>query len=256
MSQKTLHLLYSIVLSVMLVVAGICLCIACVGIYLSGDKPPFSPEAVADAFAGIAIPVYLCLALVILGFVLDGFLPDKKKKPSLQKQYAGILARLYEKADMRYAAPNQQATISALQKERKLYKAITLVLLAASTVVFLAYSLNIQNFHKTEINGSMVKAMSVFVPCLGVPFLWAIVGAYLERKSIIAEIAIVKQIVSSGATSSEITPKKTSRAFPLILRYGILAAGIAFVICGLLNGGTQDVLTKAINICTECVGLG
>ncbi len=35
----------------------------------------------------------------------------------------------------------------------------------------------------------------------------------------------------------------------LILAAGLIAAGI-------LNGGLKDVLIKAINICTECIGLG
>ena len=34
----------------------------------------------------------------------------------------------------------------------------------------------------------------------------------------------------------------------------ILAAGL--ITAGILNGGLNDVLIKAINICTECIGLG
>ena len=36
----------------------------------------------------------------------------------------------------------------------------------------------------------------------------------------------------------------------------ILAVAVSILIYGYMNGGTADVLTKAINICTECVGLG
>lgn len=32
--------------------------------------------------------------------------------------------------------------------------------------------------------------------------------------------------------------------------------GMALVAYGVANGGAMDVLTKAINICTECIGLG
>ncbi|MBR4539430.1 MAG: thioredoxin [Clostridia bacterium] len=36
----------------------------------------------------------------------------------------------------------------------------------------------------------------------------------------------------------------------------ILAAAIVFIFLGIFNGSALDVLTKAINICSECIGLG
>ena len=41
-----------------------------------------------------------------------------------------------------------------------------------------------------------------------------------------------------------------------LLRAALLLAGAACVVAGILNGGLRDVLYKAINICTECIGLG
>jgi hypothetical protein len=41
-----------------------------------------------------------------------------------------------------------------------------------------------------------------------------------------------------------------------ITRYSILAAALVLTVLGFLTGGWQDVLTKAINICSECIGLG
>lgn len=39
-------------------------------------------------------------------------------------------------------------------------------------------------------------------------------------------------------------------------RLAILTLAAAFILLGVLNGGARDVLVKAINICTECIGLG
>lgn len=36
----------------------------------------------------------------------------------------------------------------------------------------------------------------------------------------------------------------------------ILCTAIVFILLGVMNGGAYDVLVKAINICTECIGLG
>lgn len=41
-----------------------------------------------------------------------------------------------------------------------------------------------------------------------------------------------------------------------IARITVLCLGVLFIILGVMNGGARDVLVKAINICTECIGLG
>ena len=40
------------------------------------------------------------------------------------------------------------------------------------------------------------------------------------------------------------------------LRAGLYAVAIVFIVLGVMNGGLRDVLVKAVNICTECIGLG
>ena len=41
-----------------------------------------------------------------------------------------------------------------------------------------------------------------------------------------------------------------------VTRAAVLALAVAFIVLGVLNGGLEDVLTKANAICMECVGLG
>ena len=41
-----------------------------------------------------------------------------------------------------------------------------------------------------------------------------------------------------------------------VVRGIVFAVGVTFLVIGILNGGAHDVLIKAINICTECIGLG
>ena len=40
------------------------------------------------------------------------------------------------------------------------------------------------------------------------------------------------------------------------IRIAVFAAAALLIIAGVANGSVQDVLAKAISICTECVGLG
>ena len=39
-------------------------------------------------------------------------------------------------------------------------------------------------------------------------------------------------------------------------RIAVLIVAIALIAVGIFNGGMRDVFVKAINICTECIGLG
>ncbi len=253
MTTKTIRTVYGIVLSVSAVIAGICLMVACYGIYTSGDRP-FSPAAVAAAFSQIAIPVYICLALVIGGFILDIFLPSGKEKRKVQKQYPLILASLHKKADLSICEEKLHNAIIAEQKKRKIQLFISLGILVVCSAVFLVYALNGNHFHQSEINASMVSAMWWLLPCLAIPFGYAVFAAYYSSKSIRREIELVKLVPKAVGAKPAPAPEKKS-LLPY-LRWGLLAVGIVILVYGYFAGGTADVLTKAINICTECVGLG
>lgn len=254
MTKKRIHMLYGIVLSTMLAISGICLCIACVGIYLSG-KHPFSPEAVAAAFQTIAVPVYLCLALVAGGFLLEGFYPIEKKK-AVTKQEHMLLAALQSKLDESSCAPEIMSAITAQRQQRGRLKSLGLALLAVCSMLFLSYGLNPANFHQSQINTSMLRAMALFSPCLAIPFAYGLFAAYAEKKSICKEIALIRQALSDGSKAPPPVSAPRQRWGLLSVRLALLCAGIAILVYGFLAGGTADVMTKAINICTECVGLG
>ena len=41
-----------------------------------------------------------------------------------------------------------------------------------------------------------------------------------------------------------------------VMKWCLLVLALALTAAGVLSGGTRDVLAKAINICSECIGLG
>ena len=248
---KVIRTVYAIVLSISILIAALCLMAACVEIYRSGDQP-FSSQAVAEHFAGIAFPVYLCIALIAGGFIVDPRLATDSSKRSTQKQYHLILRKLHENYQV-----NSEA-VRALQRSRKLHRIISTSLLALGAVIFLIYGLNPHNYHQTEINTSMINAMWILLPCLAVPFGYAVFTAYHARRSIIKEVELVKQTIADGCPKAEprtnVQPVKNHPQS--IFRWCLLCLAVGILIYGFFAGGTADVLTKAVNICTECVGLG
>ncbi len=262
MTSKRIVAVYSILLSLSLIVAGLCLIVACTdiyrGVYQVGDYR-FSPQAVAAAFRTIEIPVSVCLILILGGILFDIFLPTEKEKKPIEKQYAVILRQQWKKLDLSKCPSPLQKAILKEENTRKLHGVITLDLLLIGSVVFLIYAINGKHFHNVEINSSMIQAMKLFIPCLLVPFGYGIFTAYYCKASIRREIDLVKQALADGCTrpaAQTVSPAPASQSWTVYVKAAIVVIALALMLFGGLNGGTRDVLGKAVNICTECVGLG
>ncbi len=253
-TQIRVHRIYSILLSIVIVIAGICLIAGCLNIYNSGDHP-FSREIVAETFSGIAFPVLLCLGMTILSFILDTVLPSNKEKTPMIKPYPTILSRMYANKDMNQCDETVKEQVTALQKNRKLHSTIRIAVLIIASIVFLIYALNGNNFHQSDINGSMIKAMWILIPCLFVSFGYALFVTIHNEKSMEKEIELLKSVPSANAKKEE-TQSETSEKKLNIFRLSFLFVAVFCLVYGFITGGTADVLTKAINICTECIGLG
>ncbi len=256
MTKKRIYFIYSILLSAALAVAGLCLIAACVGIYRSGQRP-FSREAVAAAFQAIDIPVYFSLLMVLGSIVLNLFWPLESKKKPIEKQYAALLQRQLAKVDLQYCAPHLREAIAKQEASRKIHKLITLVLLGLCSIGFLFYGANTGNFPMEGINDAMVKAMCILIPCLAVPFGYGVFTAYYCRHSIKKELELLKQAISDGCPApAKPSPAPAQKNFLPAVQAAIVCLAVGILLFGLFTGGTKDVLTKAVNICTECVGLG
>ena len=128
------------------------------------------------------------------------------------------------------------------------------MLLSICSIVFLCYGCNSNNFHQSQINASMTKAVIILLVCMAVPFAFALAAAYRAKKSLAKEIELVKQI-PAGETVPQKSADDHSKLL-VIARWALVCVAVAILIYGFCTGGTADVLTKAKNICTECVGLG
>ena len=98
--------------------------------------------------------------------------------------------------------------------------------------------------------------MYVLLPCMAIPFGVSVYAAFACRNSIQKEIALLIEGIAAGYTTSKPAPAPVVKEQLPWLRYALLVLAVGILVYGYFAGGTNDVLTKAINICTECVGLG
>ena len=234
-----------------LAVAAVLLMWQCVAIYQVGDSP-FTRERIAEYFAPIAIPVYICIGLVVAGFALSPLLPAA---PDSKPDRDNITLLRLENKLITTLSDEQEMLVNRMRRHRILHRNITLSLLAIGTAVFLWYALDVEKFSLSDATGSMVNAMKVLLPCVGVPALYGIFTAYFCRHSIKQEIALLRT-APREAQNPVAKAEVKSDVWTLCLQGVLLAAGIGLTVYGLLYNGAVDVLWKAVNICQECIGLG
>lgn len=252
---KLLRVLCSVAVSMMTVVSGLLLMAACLQIYQSGGDQIYTPEKVAAAFAPIALPIYITLGLMAVSFLLAVILPAEKKRLPAQKQYAFLLAKAYEKADLQLCNAELLQKLEQEQKKRRLALALSLAVWGIGGIVFIPYACNGSNY-SSELHlatESIVAVIWWLLPCSLIPTAGSIFAAYYCQKSMIRELELVK--FAPKATSP--LPKETKAAQTLqYVRLAIAVLAVAMIVGGFIAGGTADVLAKAVAICTECVGLG
>ena len=250
--QKVLRVAYYALVSAALAAAAVLLMVACVTIYRSGDHP-FTREVVAAAFAPIAVPVYVCLGLVAAGIVLHPLLPiEDKSDPDLTP---ALCKRMQCRVDLSLCPAELVEKVKRERNTRLAHRLVTLGLLAVGAAVFLVYALDFDHFHISEITASMTAAMWVLLPCVGVPFAYGVFAAYYSRHSQKREIALLKEAPDEVRIQPPATPAKKPVAL-WVARCAVIGLALGFIAGGLAKDGWVDVLTKAINICTECIGLG
>ena len=265
MSKKTAFLIrriYGVVLSVALIVTGVLLMISCVNIYKSGPRP-FTPESISAAFSKIAVFVWVTVGAVILGIILALLFPAEQGKPRVIRQKKATLRQLQSRLNTDLCDAECLASIRKEEKRRTVLRISSVIACVLVSVPAAVYALDLDHFILYQdgvdmLNASVISACLWVIPatliCLGI----CIAFSYLEEASLDRQISLVKgAIAKTGAFAPQDEPAKPTRPkLVWCIRGAILLVALTFIVLGICNGGMADVLSKAINICTECIGLG
>lgn len=251
---KKIHLVYGIVASVLIVALGVALIVACRGIYTSGPRP-YTREAIGGKLRDMSVLLYLNLAAIVGGIVLNIALPLPRAKTKAVRDELVTMQKLAAQAGIPSA--DETSAIEKQQRLRWLYPVLTAGIFGGLAARPAFYLLDRGNFPGADPTAEILAAALVVLPPVLIGLLLCFFCSLLVKKCILKETEIYKQIIAGGNKVSPAATADTEK--PVLLktvRFAVLAVALIFIVVGIFNGSANDVLTKAIKICTECIGLG
>ena len=251
---KRIHLIYGCVAAVLIVALGIALIVSCWGIYQSGPRP-YTHASVGEKLQNLALLIGVSAAAILGGFILNLCLPLQKSKPKALLNELITMKKLAAKAGTPSA--EQKIAIENEQRKRWFFPVITAGIFGGLSARPVFYLTDKANFPALDPNGEITAAAIVALPPAIIGLALCFLCSLLVKKCIIRETEIYKQLIASGNKVAPI-PADEDRKPTLLktVRFAIFAVALVFIVIGIFNGSADDVLKKAIVICTECIGLG
>ena len=254
---EKLRRVYSVFLGIWTLFVGVLFVVQVWRIFLSGGG--FTVESVSVKFFEILVPFIIWAVAVVFGGVFALAFPVFEKpvayidpRSTLKK----LKARLPQNDGDRYAL-----------NARFVAWCVCFFIALACAIVAGVYLMN--SFYEPVANVGflaeheeaerIVRALPWVFAAFGV----AIAVSFFDRYSLQKEIALVKSQIAENAKKGVIVknkslqkPTQSNQRTTLFVRATIGVVAIVLIVWGIINGGMADVLGKAINICTQCIGLG
>lgn len=271
---------YGIALSIFTAVLAVLFISQSLAIFAAGDfrQGAYSRDIVAERILPLNIVMLFWIAAAIVAFALSEAFPVNSRKAKTTDE-KGVLLRLMERVP---ESADGFAELKKIKKEeitRLVLRAVFAVMCIAFAVVCAIYVFNEKNFPAQNLNGEVFGMFKLAAPLLVIAAGAGIGLAMFEKYSVRREIAAVKTLIAAGEKGCAVkNPLKSVKILAFMdnikaflrkiggalssnaglwtVRGIVIVVGIVFVILGVTNGGMRDVFVKAVNICTECIGLG
>lgn len=212
----------------------------------------YSREIVAERFGRIRWAVWVWLVLLILSIFLNAREHINEKKNASPMQPSDQLKLLLER---------REKTPEMLQKEkeRRMLIGVAVIGCAVCAIGVIAYLIAPSSFASRDLEWIMGQMMLHVVPWIIIAFVLMLVIQKLCIQNSQAELELAKKapIKKKEAQAQNGTILLENRAKRQnVARIAVFVVAVLLIIAGITNGGMFDVFVKAINICTECIGLG
>lgn len=263
---ETIRRIYFIFTGVFVIAMGITFICVAADIYYTGDgvNAAFIREVVAERLLQLAIPFIVLIGVIAVGFLFPVF--DHIVKPNNTPRSLRILEKKWLALDQRKESCMPEKNYLKWTNAKRIVLVAESVVMFSSAVAVLCYLFNTAHFLGQNVTSEVLMMVKHVLPWIISSFTVIIFTSCFNAFADLKRLRELKNLVSScGAAEHEKeqthTVHKVNKSFEndkfvWILRVIILILAILFIVFGTLNGGARDVMIKAINICTECIGLG
>lgn len=283
----TVRFVYGIFFSLLSVLVGALFIRQIWSIYASAPQSPYSVESISLHFKQIALPVWLWVAAVAGNILLAYLFPEEKGRPKAYRDRALALSKA--KNSLRL----EGETLSKVEEGGRAhqdFRNTVFVLCAAVMVALSAFAffalvgviylpiVKSEFFSAGDglvdrlVQCAVLSVLALAAGCVAAElnarsrekerevYLQARTGVLPATKEQSKWSAFVERLLNTlcfwkkYANKNSCQKNKTRGVW--LARTVIFALAIALIVVGIFNGGMQEMFLKAINICTQCIGLG
>lgn len=263
---KTVRLVSGTLLSVMTVILGALFIWQVLDIYFSGTAESytgtyiFTRARVGAGLFKILPAIIIWIVMVIAAFVLWEVFPVVQKRAKPDARYTLYRLKKRMPATVGEELKSSYNFVRGEEENLKILWLLCAVIGVAGAIYSIVYLSNPKHFPNADVTKEMLEMVRNIIPWAIVAFAAACGICVYEGISAKRQLEHVKKL-TAGAKPQEVVHGKIYKFFHckyflLGVRIAVACVGVSFVIAGICNGGMRDVLIKAINICTECIGLG
>ena len=243
-------------IALVLLTALVCLllCWQAVDIYQTGNAPEnfsapgvrihpvWSREIVGERLLALSPVLILWLIAVLVCIALKLTVPKQEKIVSPPREVLDLLKTRV------HPLPKDAAKLEQRRRTAWMAAIAVSVLCAIPCVVYLVQG---SHFADRDLEKTMGAMLLALLPWLLIAFASLSAASLYESGSVRKEIALLQKAPKSAPAPIDRPPKS-----PVPVQAAVLAVSLVLILLGIFNGGAWDVLVKAVNICTECIGLG
>lgn len=248
------------ILPALIVITGALYILASLIIFFTGGDKPYSHKSVGAHLIWLSVPsVLTVIAAVVTGVrALKSDKGEERIKLDTTERAYRLVSR------MTLGIEISEEGNKKLEYERKIRRDVVLMAIAATlvtSVISLIIILNPDMYTIENLNNDIISATLTATPAIAVGLGSAVFAKQVQLASLARATAVIKDEIKAvgkvqkqdSVMHSESVP---NRIFTGGVRVLVIALALVFIIMGIANGGMADVLSKAVKICTECIGLG
>ncbi len=256
--NKLINKLFLIIVSIQTVLMGILFIVQILRIYYENNAL-FTREICVKYIVQILPVIILWIVLIVVSFIWFNLKGESNKD-------IAKFTNLAKLKSLEYICPkhidgtldNEYQLLTKEQKKRKIAVIINIVIVVLCSLMGFGYLVQTKHFASDgDLTKQAIQMTIHLMPWVIISFISLIGCTLYEEYSARTSIDLIKTIIKANGKKVVITKENIKKQKMInITRFAIIILSIVLIIHGTYNGGASDVYQKAINICTECIGLG